>query len=104
MHHTHFRSLARQPTADLHQTTRIAGNYRLHTRPLNRINLLVQDGHRNLRILHRERATKTTTRISSVHLDKLSPTHVANQRSRLTPKIEIAQTVAGIVPRQSSFP
>ncbi len=98
MHRADFRSLARQSSADLHQATRIARNDSLNTRALDRFDLLIENRHRDLRILHRESATKTTTRISVFEFDKLRATNVSNQSSRLALDIEIAQTVTCIVP------
>ena len=75
-----FGSFTRKSPTDLHQTTRVTRYNRLNTGALDSFDLLVQDRHRDLRILHRECAAKAATRIGVLELDKLSAAHVANQR------------------------
>src|SRR5215204_4226709 len=99
MHDAHLGPVPRQPSPNLHQAARITRDHSLHTRTLNRIDLLVQNRERNFRILDRESPAEATTSIRVLELDELSATHVSNQSSRLCFEVEIAQTVTCVVPR-----
>src|SRR5689334_21132383 len=104
MHHPSLRTLPRQPPADLQQTTRITRHDRVHLRTLDRFDLLIQNRDRDLRILHRKRAAKTTTRLRILDLDKLSAAHVVKQAARLILDVQIAQPVTRVMPGQLSVP
>src|SRR5688572_20095407 len=98
MHDPHIRSISRKPPADLHQTTRVARYDRLHSRTLDRFDLLIEDGYGDLGILHGESAAETATRLGVFEFDKLCAAHVANQCARLALHVQIAQTVTRVVP------
>src|SRR5437899_2925320 len=102
MHNANFRSDARETSANLHQTTCVAGNDGVHLRAFNRLNLLIEDGSRNFRILDRERSTETTTGVGVFQLDKFGFAHALNQPTRLAMNIEITQTVTRVMPGHSS--
>src|ERR1043166_1614903 len=99
MHHANVRSLTRQASADLHQTTRVARYHRLHARALDRVDLLIEYRHRDLRILHRERPAESAARVGLFEFAELCAGPVSTPASRSLFTIEIAQAVTGVVPR-----
>jgi len=87
MHHSHFRSLSREPSTDLHQTTRIARHDSLHAGAFNGFDLLVEYGHGDLRILHGKCPAKAATGIGVRQLNKLDSAHLLYQPSRLAMRL-----------------
>ena len=76
MHNANFRSDPRQPPANLHQATGVAGYHGIHTRTFYRFNLLIKNRGGNIRILNGERTTKSSTGVGIFQLDKFRITHL----------------------------
>src|SRR5258705_9444927 len=96
--------MARESSTNLHQTTGVARNHGLHPGPLDGFDLLIQNRYRNLRIFNRERSSKTATCVSVLKLHKFRSTHMLNETARFLLDVQVAQTMAGVVPGYPSGP
>src|SRR5205814_9781249 len=63
---------------------------------------LVEPRDRDRRVLHRERSSEPATRVGILQLDQLGAADVAQQAPWLALQAEVAQAVAGVVPREPS--
>src|SRR5215207_953735 len=103
MHGLHGRVVARQPAADLHQAARVAGDDGADARALDGVDLVVEDGDGNLRVLDGERPAEAAARVGVRQLDELGAADVTHQAARLLADIQVAQAVAGVVPGDAPF-